>query len=353
VALVARERPARERPHCFESLKARTDKMAVVRIRLLALAAGLPMARGWGAAFRSLSARQASNARLHCGLVAVVEDIWSSDESNLRCAAVNGASVNGVNGAAVNGVNGDVTTADSTDPLLNPSSDLLERATRTLDHRGPDGWHVHFGSQWGMGHTRLAIVDPANRQADMPFRLEFGNRVIHVVANGEIYNHETLYSQQANEYPRISKSDCEVIGHVYAKYGKQTPSMLDGMFALVVLEEVDGKVVNIFAARDPVGIKPLYLARTTHGNWMFASELKALVGHVDPTSVVNIPAGHYWTPDEGLSCFYNPDWLRKVRQVILCRLNAPAMTYKVTNTISPVSLSGRLCTMARPATHCH
>lgn len=164
-----------------------------------------------------------------------------------------------------------------------------------------------------MGHTRLAIVDPENRKADMPFQLEFDDRTIHLAANGEIYNHEALYHEMKDPYPLQSHSDCEVIGHAYAKYGgPKAVSMLDGMFAFVIFEEIDGEIKQAFAARDPVGIKPLYYGKTKQGSYVFASELKALVGHVDPSTVVLVPAGHYWTPEEGLVCYYNPDWLRKV-----------------------------------------
>jgi asparagine synthase (glutamine-hydrolysing) len=230
-----------------------------------------------------------------CGLVAVVDDVWSSSSSKDH----------------------------EEEPLVNP--DVLYSTTQILSHRGPDGMHIHHGPNWGMGHTRLAIVDPSNRKADMPFQLKFGNnnnnnnnnnRTIHLAANGEIYNHEALYDELQKDdlnHARTSGSDCEVIGHVYAKYGgPKAATMLDGMFAFVIFEEDEnGNIVNAFAARDPVGIKPIYLGKSKHGSFVFASELKSLVGHAEPSTVVAIPAGHYWTPETGLVCYYNPDWLRK------------------------------------------
>jgi len=231
-----------------------------------------------------------------CGLVAAVDDVWSEA------------------GAASESAKTD---------LLDPT--VLLRTTRVLDHRGPDGHQIHHSAadapcQWGMGHTRLAIVDPANRKADMPFALPFDNdRTVHLAANGEIYNHEALYNDMKGEgwtYERSSGSDCEVIAHAYAKYGgPKAVELLDGMFAFVVFEE-DGKTGEIrqaFAARDPVGIKPLYYGRSG-SSYVFASELKALVGHVDAETVVAVPPGHYWTPETGLVCYYNPEWLRKVRR---------------------------------------
>lgn len=204
----------------------------------------------------------------------------------------------------------------------------MKDSTAILRHRGPDGMQVdRTSTNCVMGHTRLAIVDPTNRYADMPFHLQFKNenRTLHLAANGEIYNHNAIYQQAVRDgwnNDRISGSDCEVIAHVYAKYGgPQAVQMLDGMFAFVLFEQDSrtGNITQAFAARDPVGIKPLYYGKTLRSTadeasaYVFASELKALVGHVDPATVVAMPPGHYWTPEEGLCCYYNPDWLRKVR----------------------------------------
>jgi asparagine synthase (glutamine-hydrolysing) len=253
--------------------------------------------------------------RLMCGLVAAIDDIWTSSDD--------GSSY------------GDI-------PLLNNHKDngdnkLLLQTADILYHRGPDGMTVASGTigqkeaRWALGHTRLAIVDPSNRKADMPFQLDFEvaegeTKIIKLAANGEIYNHEKVYADLVSEdnwpHERISGSDCEVIAHHFAKHGgPATAKKLDGMFAFVIFEEntKDG-TVKAFAARDPVGIKPLYYGRALPGSpeennaaggYVFSSELKALVNHVDPSTVVAIPPGHYWTPEEGLVCFYNPDWLRK------------------------------------------
>lgn len=239
-----------------------------------------------------------------CGLVAAIDDVWSRPTET----------------------RGNV-------PILT-DRDVLKRTSDILYHRGPDGVQVSQGvvgegvhkARWSMGHTRLAIVDPSNRFADMPFNLSFktaeGDKIIHLAANGEIYNHEKVYQTLVADgwqEDRISGSDCEVIAHAYAKYGgPKTASMLDGMFAFVVFEEdVKTGQVKAFSARDPVGIKPLYYGRTKCSNssdeeaaYVFSSELKALVGHADPSTVVALPPGHHWSPDGGLVCYYNPEWLR-------------------------------------------
>lgn len=239
-----------------------------------------------------------------CGLVAAIDDVWTKQTTS----------------------RGDISIL---------SEDTMRTAAKILHHRGPDGMQVSTGTvgegshlaRWSMGHTRLAIVDPSNRFADMPFNLSFktpkGDKIIHLAANGEIYNHNQVYkdlvSKEGWNQNRISGSDCEVIGHAYAQHGgPKTATLLDGMFAFVIFEEdVKTGQVKAFAARDPVGIKPLYYGRTKSSEnsddpaaYVFSSELKALVGHVDPSTVVAIPPGHYWTPEEGLVCFYNPEWLR-------------------------------------------
>ena len=261
----------------------------------------------WQLAKSKVGAASTRTKREMCGLLAAIDDVWTH-----RSGAAHPSNV----------------------PLLS-DADNLRKTTKILLHRGPDGYHVSSGTvgsttsspaRWSMGHTRLAIVDPSNRFADMPFNLEFpvegGRKIVHLAANGEIYNHKEVYDKCVKDgwqNEKISGSDCESIAHAYAKYGgPKTATLLDGMFAFVIFEEdaQTGKV-KAFAARDPVGIKPLYYGRTKCFNssddaaaYVFSSELKALVGHADPSTVVAIPPGHYWTPEDGLVCFYNPEWLR-------------------------------------------
>ena len=257
-----------------------------------------------------------SSQRLMCGLVAAIDDIWTSKPVGYD----------------------DIALLNDYDKETN---EVLKKTSDILYHRGPDGMTCSSGAignddvgskaRWAMGHTRLAIVDPNNRKADMPFQLDFEvdgkMKKIKLAANGEIYNHEKVYADlvenDAWNHDRISGSDCEVIAHSFARHGgAATAAKLDGMFAFVVFEEdAESGNVKAFAARDPVGIKPLYFGRASNADsqstdatgYVFASELKALVGHVVPDSVTAIPAGHYWTPEEGLVCYHNPDWLRKVR----------------------------------------
>lgn len=199
--------------------------------------------------------------------------------------------------------------------------DVLSTTTARLEHRGPDGRQIALGTSgdgtmlWSMGHQRLAIVDPKSRSADMPFLLNLAGSSYKLVANGEIYNHEALYSELCTKHgwkePRISHSDCEVIAHACACLGPvEAAKKLDGMFAFTLFTESPDGSMSTFCVRDPVGIKPLYRAKTMDGKAnVFASELKALRGHINPSTVQAIQAGHYWTPETGAVRYHSPSWM--------------------------------------------
>ncbi len=156
-----------------------------------------------------------------------------------------------------------------------------------LEHRGPDGTDARrVGRSW-LGHTRLSIVDLLC--GDQPLRDEAGRR--YVVCNGEIYNHDALRDEL--DGPFLTASDSEAALHASAD-GPEGVARLTGMFAFCVAD-TDG---GFLAARDRLGIKPLYWA-TRDGVIAFASELQAF----DPdwrALVEEFPPGHVWTPDGGL-----------------------------------------------------
>ena len=159
-----------------------------------------------------------------------------------------------------------------------------------LAHRGSDqaGIRKH-GPTW-LGQLRLAVIDPVG--GAQPLRSTTGWWLI---ANGEIYNHRQIRQQTAYEF--TTGSDCEAILAVLQSGGTDDLVRLDGMFAFVATRP-DGAVV---AARDRLGIKPLYWARVG-GATYFASELGAF--DVDMRPAVEVfPPGHVWLPDEGLTAF--------------------------------------------------
>lgn len=147
----------------------------------------------------------------------------------------------------------------------------LAAALSILGRRGPDS-HRQWRSNDGaveLLHTRLAIVDTDSR-AHQPFTDVLGQ--VTVAFNGEIYNYRELRAE-LSQYDFRTISDTEVIIALYVTYGLEGLKKLRGMFGLVIVDENKRRVV---LARDPVGKKPLYLARWS-GNSYFGSSVLALV----------------------------------------------------------------------------
>jgi len=191
------------------------------------------------------------------------------------------------------------------------SADALRLQTLTLQrlvrHRGPDGSGVHVvESPNGMmcssvAHERLAIVDPLS--GNQPLFSHDRRRSLSV--NGEIYNHQQLRAELKDKTPFRTKSDCEVIVHLFDEVGVEAASKLDGDFAFVILDEDTGE---LYAARDPVGVNSLYMGTGLDGSTWFSSEAKALVagGCID---VSVFPPGHYYSSTTGqLTQYYKPSW---------------------------------------------
>ena len=151
------------------------------------------------------------------------------------------------------------------------SAETLERGTRRLYHRGPDGqrWWISDDGRVGLGHARLSIIDLTT--GDQPIASEDGQ--IQIVVNGEFYGYEAIQRELEQRGHRLrTKSDSEIALHLYEDYGLQFLHHLRGEFALVLW---DGRQRRIVAARDRFGIKPLFHA-WVGGTLYFASEAKAL-----------------------------------------------------------------------------
>ncbi len=175
-----------------------------------------------------------------------------------------------------------------------PDADAAERMLARLVHRGPDDeGSVRVNGSW-LGHRRLSIVDVDG--GHQPLTAETSTGKLHLVGNGEVYNHEEIRATLSDQ-SLTTRSDNEVALHLIAERGPDALSELLGMFAFVAAGE-DGTFI---AARDPVGIKPLYWAEH-EGHMRFASELQAFdrdwQAHVEV-----FPPGHYWTPETGLKRF--------------------------------------------------
>ncbi|MEH0973147.1 asparagine synthase (glutamine-hydrolyzing) [Micromonospora sp. CPCC 205546] len=137
----------------------------------------------------------------------------------------------------------------------------------SLTRRGPDGRGMAQDDAAILGFTRLALVAP--KDGDQPFISADGQVVL--MANGEVYNHRELEASIPDIRLR-TKSDCEVLLHLYERKGLAFLDDVRGMFALVVHDRRSGRVIF---ARDRFGIKPIYHA-VQDGRLVFASELKAL-----------------------------------------------------------------------------
>ena len=168
----------------------------------------------------------------------------------------------------------------------------LERMLARLEHRGPDdAGRVQVGSSW-LGHRRLSIVDVAGGHQP----LATAGQDAWLVGNGEVYNHLAVRAG-LDEAAFRTASDNEVALHLLLAGGPPALAQLNGMFA-VVLATADGRFV---AARDPVGIKPLYWAQDD-SQTLFASEMAAFAPELQPL-VEPFPPGCAWTPEGGLERF--------------------------------------------------
>jgi asparagine synthase (glutamine-hydrolysing) len=176
----------------------------------------------------------------------------------------------------------------------------LERATATLRHRGPDGqrhW-VDPSGRVGLGHARLSIIDLDT--GAQPLANE--DQQLHVVVNGEFYDFERIRSElEARGHRFRSRSDSEVVLHLYEEYGAHCVEHLRGEFAFLLW---DRRQQRLLAARDRFGIKPLHYA-DFGGTLAFASEAKALfaaglVARWDQESFAQLTAGTGMAPDRTL-----------------------------------------------------
>lgn len=143
-----------------------------------------------------------------------------------------------------------------------------------LVHRGPDEGGEHVGTHVGLASRRLRVIDLDTGR--MPLSDESGE--VTVVYNGEIYNHPDLRRQlEARGHRFASRSDTEVLVHLWEEEGPELVHRLVGMFAFALWDERDR---TLFLARDRLGIKPLFY-RWADGELSFASELKSLVRDAD------------------------------------------------------------------------
>jgi asparagine synthase (glutamine-hydrolysing) len=177
-------------------------------------------------------------------------------------------------------------------PAGQPTPAEVAAMTEMLVHRGPDANAVHVDGDIGLGHTRLAIIDLTGGK--QPMHSEDG--ALSVVFNGEIFNHvELREALQARGHRFRTRSDTEVILHAYQVYGTEMFHRFNGQWAIALW---DAPRRRLLLARDRVGVRPLFYARTRE-RFAFASEVKALARlagvrlALDPRALGQVL--HFWT----------------------------------------------------------
>ena len=164
-----------------------------------------------------------------------------------------------------------------------PEEEFIDGFMRTVS-RGPDMHRIEAAGEGLLCFHRLAIMG-LSEEGMQPFRLGRSK----CVCNGELYGFRALKRQLEGSYRFESDSDCELILPLWREHGTDMFGMLDAEFAMVIY---DGERDSFVAARDPIGIRPLYYGELQDGSTVFASEPKNLVGLCE--RIRPFPPGCYW-----------------------------------------------------------
>ena len=183
-----------------------------------------------------------------------------------------------------------------------PKEDLMVAFSKTIS-RGPDDTRIMPVGDGVLMFHRLAImgIQPEGMQ---PFTHPDGSAV---VCNGELYwFRKTKKDLESKGYTFQGGSDCELILPLWKEYGVEMFSMLDAEFAMILYDAPGGQFI---AARDPIGIRPLYYGYSASGKIIFASEPKNLIGLTD--KIMPFPPGHYYK-DGKFTCYCDIAAVEKV-----------------------------------------
>ncbi|MFV8364841.1 asparagine synthase B [Flavobacterium sp. XS1P27] len=174
---------------------------------------------------------------------------------------------------------------------------LVGELSKRMSHRGPDESDLHITEKGHiLSHERLSIIDL--HSGKQPIQ---GTKTAYMVHNGEIYNHQELRDSVLKDHTFRTKSDSEVIVHLYEEFGYDFCNRLDGDWAFVV---VDGD--DFIAGRDPMGVKPLYYGLDERGRIYFSSEMKPIADQCKTFST--FPPGHFYTQKTGFVKYYKPEY---------------------------------------------
>ncbi|MCC6231110.1 MAG: asparagine synthase (glutamine-hydrolyzing), partial [Verrucomicrobiales bacterium] len=181
-----------------------------------------------------------------------------------------------------------------------PGREAIARLLGTLRHRGPDQFGIYTDDHAGLGNARLSIVDLAHGQ--QPIGNEDGS--LWIVYNGEVFNHPELRAElESRGHHFTTRSDTEVIIHLFEEYGPDCLTRLNGQFALALW---DSRRRRLLLARDRLGVRPVFYT-IADGRLIFASEIKALFADpsvpraLDPVGVAQV--FEYWTCLPPRTCF--------------------------------------------------
>lgn len=175
--------------------------------------------------------------------------------------------------------------------------ELVKQMSKRMSHRGPDESDMHVTENGHiLSHERLSIIDL--HSGKQPIK---GCKTAYMVHNGEIYNHQELRDTVLKHHTFRSKSDSEVIVHLYEEFGYDFCHLLDGDFAFVVIDGDD-----FIAGRDPMGVKPLYYGLDERGRIYFASEMKPIADQCK--TFATFPPGHVYTKKSGFVKYYKPEY---------------------------------------------
>lgn len=164
-----------------------------------------------------------------------------------------------------------------------PDRGVVERMLRAIQHRGPDGSQVLLLERAALGFNRLSFLDLEGGM--QPLQNE--DKTISMICNGEIYNFQELRDDLTQRGHRFStRTDVEVILHLYEEYGLDFPSRLNGQFAIALYDSRSGRMLLV---RDQIGISPLFYT-VVNGTVVFASEIKAILEYPGVERRLNLKA---------------------------------------------------------------
>ena len=167
--------------------------------------------------------------------------------------------------------------------------DKIKKGFEETISRGPDDSRLVTTGEGLLGFHRLAIMG-LTPEGMQPFKMDDS----YVVCNGEIYGFQRIREKMLEKgYKFVSDSDCEILLPLYNEYGTEMFGMLDAEYAMILY---DGKNNEYLAARDPIGIRPLYYGYDENGTIVFASEAKNIISLVK--EVMPFPPGHYYKDGE-------------------------------------------------------